>query len=226
MLRFDLEYGKALEFEPRALVIAGWTGRDAAAVEHHIDELAALGVARPSAVPLYYRAGAALLTQSDSVEVLGEATSGEAEPVLLRAGGRWWLTVGSDHTDRRLEAHAVAASKQVCAKPIARRAWAWGGVAARADRLELRSQITEDGRWVDYQRGPLAKIRPLMELASGLPAGLADEDGLVLFCGTLAVLPNARGERVRGAAAMRIELADGAALIAHEYRVRPLPVVA
>ena len=34
------------------MVIAGWTGRDAAAIEHHIAELTAIGVPRPSSVPL------------------------------------------------------------------------------------------------------------------------------------------------------------------------------
>jgi hypothetical protein len=36
------------------VVIAGWTGRDPVAVEHHIAELAALGVKRPSSVPMFY----------------------------------------------------------------------------------------------------------------------------------------------------------------------------
>ncbi len=51
-----------LSVVPRQLVIAGWTGRDAAAIEHHIEELEAIGVPRPSSVPLYYRVGAGLLT--------------------------------------------------------------------------------------------------------------------------------------------------------------------
>ena len=51
-----------------ALVIAGWTGRDAAAMEAHIEELAALGVARPSASPLFYRVGASLLTSAASIQ--------------------------------------------------------------------------------------------------------------------------------------------------------------
>ena len=34
------------------LVIAGWTGRDVAALEHHIEELKAIGVQPPSSVPL------------------------------------------------------------------------------------------------------------------------------------------------------------------------------
>ncbi|MEC9166239.1 MAG: DUF2848 family protein, partial [Pseudomonadota bacterium] len=46
------------------LVIAGWTGRDAASVQHHVEELAELGVPGPSTVPLYYRAGRNLVTQA------------------------------------------------------------------------------------------------------------------------------------------------------------------
>ena len=51
--------GDTLALDPDRLVVAGWTGRDAAAVEHHIEELAALGVARPSTVPVFYRCAAA-----------------------------------------------------------------------------------------------------------------------------------------------------------------------
>ena len=95
-----LRSSRVLPFLPRRLVIAGWTGRDSAAIAHHIEELEAIGVPRPSSVPLYYRVGSALLTQSPVVEALGAQSSGEAEPTLFFAAGEWWLTVGSDHTDR------------------------------------------------------------------------------------------------------------------------------
>src|SRR5882762_10209616 len=85
--------------EINELVIAGWTGRDVAALNHHIEELKAIGVQPPSKVPLYYRVAAGLLTQSDSIETLGDDTSGEAEPVLVGTADRLWVTVGSDHTD-------------------------------------------------------------------------------------------------------------------------------
>lgn len=58
------------------LIIAGWTGRDEAAVLHHIHELEALGVPRPGAVPLFYRVTANQLSQHAQLEVVGEATSG------------------------------------------------------------------------------------------------------------------------------------------------------
>ncbi|HEX2541982.1 MAG TPA: DUF2848 domain-containing protein [Caldimonas sp.] len=228
LLRFALLDGGTLEAEPTRLVVAGWTGRDGAAIEHHIEELARLGVPRPSAVPLYYRLSAGLLTQADTLEMLGDASSGEAEPVFVRQGGRWWLTVGSDHTDRAVEAYSVVVSKQMCAKPVARAAWPWDEVAARADELVLRSEILEDGRWVTYQEGSLSAIRPLQSLIDGLPADVTVADGLVLFCGTLAAIPNAAGQAIRPAPGMRVELVDPVASqrISHRYRVGALPMVA
>jgi hypothetical protein len=228
MLHFDTPDGAPLALQPTRLVIAGWTGRDGAAIEHHIEELERLGVPRPSTVPLYYRASRTLLTQDDELEMLGGASSGEAEPVLLRHGGRWWLTVGSDHTDREVESYAVDVSKQLCAKPVARQAWAWDSVAERADALVLRSEIFEGGAWVTYQEGPLAKIRPLPSLLAGLPADVPVADGLLMFCGTLGALPRADGVGIRPAARMRIEIVDGSTgrRLQHTYGVTPLPRVA
>lgn len=227
-LRFATADGAAFEVVPTRLVVAGWTGRDAASIEHHIEELARIGVRRPSAVPLYYRLAHSLLTQADNVEMLGEASSGEAEPVLVRHGGRWWLTVGSDHTDRAAEAYSVAVSKQMCAKPVARVAWPWDEVAARADDLVLRSEIFEHGHWAVYQEGAVALIRPLQSLIDDLPADVPVADGLVLFCGTLAAIADEAGVAVRPAGRMRVALLDPAAprRIEHDYCVVALLQVA
>ncbi len=213
---------------PTALVVAGWTGRDTAAIEHHIEELAAIGVPRPSSVPLYYRVAAQLLTQSPDVEALGDQSSGEAEPVFFFSQGEWWLSVGSDHTDRKVESYSVAVSKQMCAKPVAQVAWRWRDVAAHQDAIELHSRIFEDGRWVDYQRGTLASIRPLAALRDGMPGLASAPEGLFMTCGTLGALPNAKGEGIRPAAQMEIELHDPRLQrrIVHRYAVQALPVVA
>ena len=228
ILRFEVDGGRTIELRPRRLVVAGWTGRDRAAIQHHIEELGRLGVAPPSAVPLYYRLAHALLTQDETVEALGASSTGEAEPVLVRAEGRWWLTVGSDHTDRDAEAWSVAGSKQMCAKPLGRSAWVWAEVEAGADAMQLRSEILENGDWVAYQEGALARIRPLAELLAGLPADVVVEDGLVMFCGTLGAIPDAEGRGVRPAAAMRVEIVDSVRgrTLRHEYRVTTLPMVA
>lgn len=206
-----------IEFSPRRAIVAGWTGRDAAAVRHHIEELAALGVPPPSATPLYYRVAATLAVQADEIEVVGEETSGEAEPVLFRAGGRVWITAGSDQTDRALEAHSVAKSKQICAKPVAGEAWALDSVAD-AEALTLRSWIDEGAGWTLYQDGTLAAMLPLSRLIE--ESGLAE--GEIMFCGTITAIGG-----VRPAPRFRMELGDPATgrAIAHEYRIRALPEI-
>ena len=114
-MRFETSDGP-LEIEISRVVVAGWTGRDEAGVRHHIEELAAIGVPPPSAIPLCYAVSAGRLTRAPVIEVLGAATSGEAEPLVIRAEGALWLGLASDHTDRGLEAHSVAHSKAIAPK--------------------------------------------------------------------------------------------------------------
>src|ERR1700709_2634547 len=79
-------------------IVAGYTGRDEKSVRTHIDELAAIGVPAPPEDPTLYPVDAGLITTAADVSVAGDYTSGEVEPVLVRAGGTWYLGVGSDHT--------------------------------------------------------------------------------------------------------------------------------
>lgn len=207
------------------LVVAGWTGRNAAAVQHHIEELAALGVPGPSSVPLYYRVGAELLTQASAISVLGPDTSGEVEPLIVADGnGALWLGLASDHTDRALEAHSVAKSKQACPKPIARDLWKFDPLRAHLDTLCLRADILEPGlaEYVRYQDGVLAALRSLPELMAGLPGGgLAP--GTAMMCGTLTAMGG-----IRPATQFRMALLDPVQgrEITCDYRIDDLPVIA
>jgi hypothetical protein len=208
------------------LVVAGWTARDRAALDHHIEELAALGVPAPSSVPLFYRNAVTLLTQASRIEVLGNETSGEVEPVLLDDGETLWLGLGSDHTDRGLEAVSVAASKQACAKILAPALWRLdAALTDRLDTLELASWIDEGAGWTPYQQGTFAAIRPLAELVDASPFGRAGrlEAGTLMMCGTLGAK-----EGVRPARHFRMALRDPATgrTITHEYEATPLPVIA
>lgn len=217
-MQFDTPAGP-LDGHIGTVIVAGWTGRDDAAVRHHIDELGALGIPAPSTTPLFYRVGANLLCQTDRIEVLGSETSGEAEPVIINFGGQLWLGLGSDHTDRGLEAVSVAASKQACPKPVAASVWAWDDVADRLDDLALISEIHEDGTWVTYQSGTLAGIRPLAELmtAAEMP------DDAAMLCGTL---PAIGGVRPAGQFRARLEDPVSGRTIELTYDIVGLPVVA
>lgn len=213
MLQFQTDAGQ-LACRLQRLVVAGWTGRDRAAVDHHIAELAAIGVPGPSTVPLYYEVAPDLATQAPEIAVLGSETSGEAEPLLLRTGGRLWLGLASDHTDRWLETVSVAHAKQACPKVLSVRLWPLDSLAGRLDGLVLHAEI---GGGTVYQSGTLAAIRPLEELLAACPLG---EDEAML-CGTLPVIGG-----VRPAESYVMRLADGDRdAIEMRYRVRPLPVI-
>ncbi|HYY62903.1 MAG TPA: DUF2848 domain-containing protein [Burkholderiales bacterium] len=195
------------------LVIAGWTGRDEAALRKHIRELEELGVKPPKTTPIFYRVAADLITQASAIQVSGPDTSGEVEFVLLARADGLWVTVGSDHTDRKAETIAVSLSKQLCAKPICRDAWRYDEVKDHWERLVLRS-------WADgelYQEGPVSAMRSPEDLLSRYPL----KPGGVMFGGTLA----AKGG-IRPAKTFRMELEDTVRKrkLAHEYRITVLPV--
>ncbi|HYF54463.1 MAG TPA: DUF2848 domain-containing protein [Salinarimonas sp.] len=205
------------------LVIAGWAGRDEAAIRHHIEELAAIGVPRPSSVPVFYRVAAATLTQDERLEVLGPDSSGEVEPVLVSCPDGIWVGVGSDHTDRKAETVGIALSKQMCGKPISRELWRLDEVAPHWDSLTMRAFATIRGERVLYQEGSLAGLRMPGDLMARRPGGPGLPVGTVMFGGTLSAIGG-----IRPSERFEMELHDPVLgrTIRHAYRVETLPVVA
>ena len=200
-------------------MVAGWTGRDIAALEKHIRELEAIGVKRPKTTPVFYRVAASLLTTADTIEVLGNQSSGEAECVVYSFDDGVFVGVGSDHTDRQAEAVGVSLSKQMCAKPVSREVWRFEDVAVHWDKLILRSFVSTEGGRRPYQEGSIAAMRPPTELfrlycGGPLPAGTA------MFCGTLAVHGG-----IASSETFEMELEDPVLgrKITHSYRVKTLP---
>ncbi|MBI4321902.1 MAG: DUF2848 family protein [Chloroflexi bacterium] len=190
MLTFRLQ-GSAQEivFSPQKTVMAGYTGRDQAAVMKHIEELRQHGVAAPDRIPTFYPVIGDRLTTAERIEVLGHRTSGEAEFVLLFAVDQLYVGVGSDHTDRELEEETIIKSKQMCAKVVSRDLWRYEDVKERWDDLLLRSWVGGEGRETLYQEGRLARMMTVETLV-----GLTKEhirgtvDGLALYSGTLPML--------------------------------------
>ena len=203
----------------RELVIAGWTGRDVAALEKHIRELEAIGVKRPKTTPIFYRVAASLLTSDNAIEVLGDQSSGEAECVVYSLDDGLFVGVGSDHTDRKAEAVGVSLSKQMCAKPVSREVWRLEDVAVHWDKLVLRSYVSTEGRRRLYQEGPVAAMRPPTELFKLYCGGLLPA-GTAMFCGTLAVHGG-----IAPSETFEMELEDPVLgrKITHSYRVKTLP---
>lgn len=213
--------GRPLRIDVRDVIVAGWTGRDIRAVEEHIAELEAIGVARPSTVPCFYRVGNNLLSTEEDLDVCGSDSSGEVEFVLVSAPEGLFVGVGSDHTDRKVEAYGVTISKKMCPKPIGRELWRFKDVTSHWDSLLLRPWITRGGARSLYQQGSVTRMRTPQNLVARYLGHEGElSAGSVLYCGTLAV-PDGIAS---GGEAFEVELEDPlrGRTLRHRYTMRSL----
>jgi hypothetical protein len=207
--------GKLLTLSPDRLIVAGYTAKDEASVAAHIAELADIGVPPPPSVPAFYDLDPALLTTEPVVAVAGPATSGEVEPVLVRHDGRYYLGIGSDHTDRELEKSDIGGSKAACPKPIGKT------VTEVPDLSTLDWDLIDAESTVDdmtYQQGSIAALRYPADLLDRMAAELGEVIGdLVLFCGTLPLI----GGEFRYGTSWRMRLAlPGGPTLNHAYETK------
>ncbi len=210
-----------LTFTPSRFIVAGWTGRDKAAMEHHMTELEALGIKRPATTPVFYRNSVTRLTTTDLLQTPGPGSSGEVEFVIFNIDGTLWIGTGSDHTDRDVEAYNITVSKQMCDKPICNRLWRLDSLRDHWDTLEIESHAVIDGETVTYQKGTVAKMLHPDALIAAFEAetGSTFAPGNVMMGGTLPAIGG-----VRPASRFEFTLRNpqtGAAL-AHGYDVEVL----
>lgn len=201
--------------EVRCVLNAGWAGRDADAVAAHVEEMRALGVPAPESVPIVFPVAPAMLTQGDRIDVYSPESSGEVEYVLIATQQRVALTVGSDHTDRPVEATSIELSKRICPNVVARAAWDYAEVADHADDLVLRAWVRADGAWHPYQEAPIGALLAPGYWLKRLAGRLSADAAVVLFSGTVATL----GGALRYGDGFRISLEDPRTgwTILHEY---------
>lgn len=157
MLTFTLPDGTFESVEVKALLNAGYAGRNQGEVASHIAELAELGVPAPTVTPALYPISPYLAQQTDAVAVQHGRTSGEAEWALVILGDTVddvLLTVACDHTDRDLEVHSVAWSKNAAPDVLGAGAWRLSEVADRLDEITLTAWA--DG--VAIQTGTLGDL--------------------------------------------------------------------
>lgn len=220
MLHFSLPDGHKVGVEVRSLLNAGFAGRGQDAVAEHVAELAALGVPAPRTTPSLYPIAPYLATQASEVPVQHDRTSGEAEWALVVTRDDVLLTAASDHTDRDLEVHGVAWSKQAAPNVLSRQAWRLSDVADRIDTLTLRAWV-RGAEWTEIQRGSLADLLPPDYWLDLLPARGLYAPGTVLLSGTIPMVSGVQ----QFASAWRVELGDPATgrTISLEYEVRRLP---
>ncbi|MFQ6134688.1 MAG: DUF2848 family protein [Nitrososphaerales archaeon] len=211
----EREGSRDIDFTVRQLFCGGFTGRNQDAVKKHIEEMASVGIPPPERTPALYRISPYLITSDDEVEVVGDKTSGEVEPVLLLGLGEMYLTVGSDQTDREVERLSYPKSKQICSKVIAKQVWRYGEVKDHYDDLILRSEVEKDEQKYLYQEGSVSIVMNPFDLLSLYDIG---KDGTALFSGTIPT----ETERLIYADRYRIELIDPVLdrRIVHTYGVK------
>ena len=178
--------GTVFRYIAKRLIVAGYTGRDTAAVAAYIEKLDAEGIAPPAEVPSYFTLGADRLTTTSRIEVATASSCGEVEFALLVGDDDIWVAAASDHTDRALETQDILASKQSCPKVLSTAVWRLGDVEEHWDDLIFESR-TPAGSEPPYQTGSVAALRPPRELLALVEDRFGGPmPGTVILSGTIA----------------------------------------
>ena len=169
------------------VIAVGFAGRDQAAVKHHIDELAEIGVRPPSKTPIMYPCSTNSLVRSEKLQVIGRETSGEVEFLLVLNEGEIYIGIGSDHTDRGLETVGISKAKQICGKPLGPVLWPYAEVKDHWDQIKLQSWQRKDGKEFIYQDGTVGGIMKVEDILAEVKKDCPNVKNAVLFSGTVGV---------------------------------------
>lgn len=170
------------------LLVVGFAGRDIAKTLEHIHELEAEGIKCPQNVPVVYKCSKALLTTAGSIEVISNKTSGEVEYLLLVDNGKYYIGLGSDHTDRSLETVSIHKSKQVCLKPYAQEFWPYEEIKNHFDKIKMVAYQKVDGEQVEYQSGFTNDLLPLERIIAEVKKEFETIDSCVIYTGTVPLI--------------------------------------
>lgn len=226
MLTFTLPDGSSVAVEPQVVCNAGYAGRDQAAVASHIAELAELGVPAPAVTPSLYPISPYLAQQTDEVAVQHGRTSGEAEWALIVTGDTRddvLLTVACDHTDRELEVHGVAWSKNASPDVLGTAAWRLSDVADHIDDITLSAWVGHGSDTADtlIQSGTLGDLLSPDYWLDVLAERKLLREGTIVISGTIPMVEGID----QFADSWRVAMTDEAtgATIECGYRVARMP---
>lgn len=220
-LSFTMPDGSIETVEVTALLNAGYAGRNQAEVASHIAELAALGVPAPTTTPALYPISPYLAQQTDCVYVQHGKTSGEAEWALIITDDDVLITVACDHTDRDLEVHSVAWSKNAAPDVLGTKAWRLSEIADRLDDIALEAWVGHGDTVELIQQGTLGDLLAPKYWLDVLTGRGEARPGTVLISGTISMINGVN----QFADTWKVAMTDPATkdVISVEYRTVPMP---
>jgi len=212
---------RTISLEPRQVILAGYSARSVTTRERHIAELREIGIEPPERVPAFWNVSPWLLTTGSAIEVQGDHTSGEIEYALVACGGRTYVALASDQTDREFERYSIPRSKQLCPKVLSAYVVPLDEVRDRWDEIVITSEVSTDGaRWLPYQDARLGELIEPEELVRASGVGTLPE-GSVLLSGTVPLVDGVTRYDAHFRGAMRFP--DHSAQLTLAYRVDMLP---
>ncbi len=220
-LSFTMPDGSIESVDVTALLNAGYAGRNQDEVASHIAELAALGVPAPTATPALYPISPYLAQQTDRVYVQHGRTSGEAEWALIITDNDVLITAACDHTDRDLEVHSVAWSKNAAPDVLGTKAWRLPEIADRLDDIALEAWVGHGDTIELIQQGTLGDLLAPKYWLDVLTERGDARPGTVLISGTISMRKGVN----QFADTWKVALTDPATqdVIGVEYRTVPMP---
>jgi len=222
-LIIDSKEKKKIIFEVKKMVNMGRTSRNPEDIIKHLEELKAEGITVSSDIPSYNPKIKDRITTDNKIQVLPNSkTSGEVEYVLLFTSDKdFYITVGSDHTDRELEKSDVVLSKQICLNVIPNMVWLYEDVKDQWDEIVMKAWVKENGERKLYQEGSLGSMLRPEELIKKVRERVkGDLTGAVIFSGTFPII----GGKVNYEPYFEVELIDEAKgrTLRHTYSAEPI----
>lgn len=172
------------EFNLEKLIVVGFAGKDIEKTMEHIHELEAEGIKCPKTVPVVYQCSKEILTNSHTIDVIADKTSGEVEYLILVDNGKYYIGIGSDHTDRALEAVSIHKSKQLCLKPYAKDFWDYDEIKDHFEEIKLISSQIVAGKEIEYQAGKTSDLLPLDRIIAEIEKEMTIDNSLI-YTGTV-----------------------------------------
>lgn len=170
----------------RHACLFGWAGRNKEEVRKHAEELAEHGIRGPKGMPEHFIVSPCVITHENEITCVGDGTCGEIEFYFFRRAGEIYVGVGSEHTDRKLEAVDMIKSKAICQKPMSKQVWKYADVKDHWDEIQLTAwQIDEQGKEVIYQDSPLAALLTLEDLLAEAETLYDDLEDVIIWSGTI-----------------------------------------